>query len=233
MNVGDTQWQEILIRAAARLGVAVDAAQAARMGRMAETLLEWNRRVNLTAITEPREVALKHFVDSLAAANQLPAKARILDVGTGAGFPGLPLKILRPDLRLTLIDGVRKKISFVAHAIRLLGLDRAEALHVRLEDLARQASPPAFDVVVCRAVADLARWVPAAAVLLAGGGCILAYKGPQVAEETAAMASAHDGQSDLLSVGGRLMRISVHPYHLPFTGDRRTLVRLENSLPRS
>ena len=196
MKVGDPQWQEMLIRAAECLGVAV-----------------------------------KLFADSRAAANQLPAEASVLDSGTGAGFPGLPLKILRPDLHVTLIDGVRKKISFVAHVIRLLKLDRAEALHVRLEDLARRASSPVFDVVVCRAVAALERWVPAAAALLAGGGCILAYKGPQVEEETAVMSPAPDGQADLLSVEGRLMRISVHPYILPFTGDRRTLVRLENSLP--
>ena len=231
MNVGDLQWQELLITAAARLGVAVDPADAARMARMAVELLDWNRRVNLTAITDPRQVALKHFVDSLAAADQLPAGARILDVGTGAGFPGIALKILRPDLHLTLIDGVRKKISFVSHVIRILGLDRIEALHVRLEDLARKTQPPVFDVVVCRGVAALTRWVPAATVLLSDGGRILAYKGPQADTEITALAPAPGGSTELRIAAGRLMRVSAHTYMLPFTGDRRTLVRLEGGLP--
>ncbi len=229
MNAGDLQWQELVITAAARLGVAVDPAQAARMGRMAVELFDWNRRVNLTAITDPRQVALKHFVDSLAAADQFAAGARILDLGTGAGFPGIPLKILRPDLHLTLIDGVRKKISFVSHVIRVLGLDRIEAHHVRLEVLARKAAPPLFDAVVCRGVAALSRWVPTAAVLLCDGGRILAYKGPQADTEITALAPAPGHSAEFRIVGGRLMRVSVHTYSLPFTGDGRTLVRLEDS----
>ena len=228
MNVGDPQWQALVIKAAACLGVGVDPVQAARMGRMAGELLDWNRRINLTAITDPQEVALKHFVDSLAAADLLPPGASVLDIGTGAGFPGIPLKILRPDLRLTLIDGVRKKISFVSQAIRLLGLDRTEALHVRLEDLVRQAPPPIFDAVVCRAVAPLGQWAAPAAALLASGGCILAYKGPQADGEIAALAPAPGGPPDLRICGGRRLRVSVRPYTIPFTGDRRTLVRLES-----
>jgi 16S rRNA (guanine527-N7)-methyltransferase len=215
--------------AAAELGVAVAPGQAERMGRMAAELLVWNRRVNLTAITDPRDVALKHFVDSLAGADLLPAGARVLDVGTGAGFPGLPLKILRPDLRLTLIDGVRKKTAFVAHVIRLLGLAQTEALHLRLEALGRAASRPSFDAVVGRAVAVLARWVPAAVAVLAPGGMLLAYKGPRADEEIAELPCLPGLASHERLVAGRRLKVRVHPYRLPVLGDGRTLVQFQDA----
>ena len=225
MAVGDRQWQQLVVAAAGELGVVLSAAQASRMGLLAGELLAWNRRVNLTAITDPAQVALKHFADALAAANRLPLHARVLDVGTGAGFPGLALKIARPDLCLTLIDAVRKKISFVNHGIRLLGLAQTTARHVRLESLGREMPRPVFDVVVCRAVGTLSGWVAAAAALLSANGMILAYKGPLAGREIADLAGGPDAPAVLVA-GGRSLAVTVQEYRLPVTGDRRALVQM-------
>ena len=107
--------------------------QADRFGRYYTLLVEWNRTRNLTAITEPEAVAEKHFFDSLAAAPLLPAAARCIDVGTGAGFPGIPLLIVRPDLAMTLLDALQKRIDFLQAALEALGL-AAQCLHLRAED---------------------------------------------------------------------------------------------------
>ena len=124
--------------------------QADRFGRYYTLLVEWNRTRNLTAITEPEAVAEKHFFDSLAAAPLLPAAARCIDVGTGAGFPGIPLLIVRPDLAMTLLDALQKRIDFLQAALEALGL-AAQCLHLRAEDAGRDpalrasfdAAPPA------------------------------------------------------------------------------------------
>ncbi len=218
-------WQELLVRCAGQLGVAVSASQAAQMAWYATELLAWNRRINLTAITDPEEVALKHFVDALVPAPMLPVGARVLDMGCGAGFPGLPLKIARPDLHLTLVDAVRKKISFVSHLIRGLNLAQAVACHARLEDLIRQRPRPVFDVVVCRALGPFPAWLEAAGQLLSEAGFILAWKGPGGDRELAALRGADDTPGHV-RLGRLRLAVSVTGYHLPVSGDSRCLVRL-------
>ncbi len=143
---------------AAQLGVRVDAAALARFEQLGDALIEANAQVNLTAIDDPPRIATHHFLDSLSAAAAL-AGTRIADVGTGGGFPGLPLAIVRPDAAFTLIDSVQKKLRFVEHAAQRLGLANVVTLHARVESLAPER---AFDTVVTRAFAPLprlARWV--------------------------------------------------------------------------
>lgn len=207
---------------ARQLGVSVNAVQAAQMARGAEQLQRWNRRVNLTAITDGREMAVKHFVDALAAIPWLPPACRLLDVGTGAGFPGLPIRIVRPDIELTLIDRVRKKVSFVRFLASHLGLTSVAARHMRLETLAAERPPKVFDAVVCRALGPLERWLEAAVTLLAPQGRVVAYKGPAADGELPAAGA----EGSVLTVAGRRLQITLQSYRLPVTGDRRTLVCL-------
>src|SRR5580765_6637376 len=139
------------MRDAATLGVAVSAADAARLWELTQQLARWNRSYNLTSITAPEQMLTHHLLDSLSVHPQLQG-TRIADVGTGAGFPGLPLAVCNPARQFTLIDANGKKIRFVSHAARHLGLDNVTALQARVESLT-PATP--FDTVVARAFAPL------------------------------------------------------------------------------
>lgn len=117
-------------------------------------LLEKNKVMNLTAVTEPTEVVTRHFLDCAALAPHMPQEGRVLDVGTGAGFPGMPLAILCPETEFVLLDALRKRIDFLNEVIETLGLTNVTAVHARAEDFAKD-SRASFDMAVSRAVADL------------------------------------------------------------------------------
>ena len=152
-------------------------------------LADWNTRVNLTAITEPEDVVKKHFLDSLAAAPYLKTNASIVDVGTGAGFPGLPLLILRPDLRVTLIDSLQKRLVFLEAVLKELKLT-AELVHARAEDAGQNPKyREKFDVALTRAVSALPVLCELTLPLVKVGGRSIAYKGDS-AEELAASKNA-------------------------------------------
>ncbi len=156
-----------------------------------ELLLDWNSRMNLTAITEPKEVAQKHFADSLAALPYLPQDARVVDVGTGAGFPGVPLLIMRPDLKLTLVDSLQKRVHFLNTVLQTLGL-RAETVHARAEDFGRIAAyRETFDAAVSRAVANLSTLLELTIPLVRVGGKSICYKGDAAAELASAKGALH------------------------------------------
>ncbi len=145
-------------------------------------LVDWNTRMNLTTITEKDEVAKKHFVDSLAALPYLAQGAHVADVGTGAGFPGLPLLIVRPDLKMTLIDSLNKRVTFLQNVCETLGLN-ATCLHMRAEDAGRDSRyRGTFDVALTRAVSALSVLAELTVPLVKVGGISIAYKG-EVNEE--------------------------------------------------
>lgn len=180
-----------------------------------EMLLDWNTRMNLTAITEPSEVAQKHFADSILPAALLPQGAAVIDVGTGAGFPGLPLKILRPDIRLTLLDSLQKRIGFLQALCKALGLSDIAFHHARAEDGARQPGLRGrFDIALSRAVAPCPVLLELTVPFLRVGGLSLMYKGPQAAAELAEAGRA----LELLKAGAR-----VEAYPAPW-GERRVIV---------
>ncbi len=154
-------------------------------------LLDYNERVNLTRITEPDEVAAKHFADSILPEELIPHGAYCIDVGTGAGFPGVPLKIVRPDIRLVLLDSLAKRVAFLQSLCHELGFSDAECVHARAEDAAREPRfRAAFDIALSRAVAPMNVLTELTVPFAKRGGASLMYKGANADAELAAAANA-------------------------------------------
>jgi 16S rRNA (guanine527-N7)-methyltransferase len=174
---------ERLIGDAARLGVTVTEPDALRLMRLLDELQRWNRTYNLTAITQREDMVTHHLLDSLAVQPDLRGDA-IADVGTGAGFPGLPLAVVNPHRRFTLIDSNGKKIRFVTHAVRELEIAHVEAVHARVESL---RPPRQFDTVIARAFAALPELVSQVAPLCGPQTRVLAMKGQWPEAEIAAL----------------------------------------------
>lgn len=146
-------------------------------------LLEWNERINLTAITDPKGVAERHFADSLLALSLIPQGAKVIDVGTGAGFPGIPLKLVRPDIELTLLDSLNKRIVFLNFILKELGIE-GNTFHMRAEDGARNVKlRESFDIAVSRAVASMDKITEWTLPFVKKGGASLLYKGPNADDE--------------------------------------------------
>ncbi|MCL5045960.1 MAG: 16S rRNA (guanine(527)-N(7))-methyltransferase RsmG [Actinobacteria bacterium] len=201
------------------MGIEVDEGRVRQFQRYLELLLDWNQRVNLTAITDPAEVGIKHFLDSLSCLTVLKPtpRMRLIDVGTGAGFPGLPLKIVSPGVKLTLLDSLQKRLAFLEVVVRELGLDGVELVHLRAEEAGQKKEfREGFDAAVARAVARLDVLAELCLPLVKVGGAFLAMKGSGAAEE------AETAREAIMELGGEAgeIRSSV----LPFLGDRRGIV---------
>ena len=155
-------------------------------------LIEWNKKMNLTAILDPQEIATKHFVDSLYGLKFVKNAKNLIDVGTGAGFPGLPLKIAKPELSLTLLDSLNKRLNFLSEVTNQLGLPDVTCVHSRAEDGAKTSSSlrESFDIAVSRAVANLSVLAEYCFPYVKLGGAFLAYKGGDVEEELAGAKNA-------------------------------------------
>jgi 16S rRNA (guanine527-N7)-methyltransferase len=226
MKIGSHDWINLVLDGARKLDVAVSPDQVCQFAQHAQWLLQWNRKVNLTTITDPFQIAVKHFLDAVAPIQYIPAQGPLLDIGTGGGFPGIPLKILRPEQPMTLIDSVRKKANFVKHVIRELGLRRTEASHMRAQVLCRQTPGRRFAVVVCRAVADVKGAVRLAAPLVRPNGRIILYQGPRLGQDLKdCLVPNH------LVVDGNIYRHTTMTYALPFIGDARRITVLEFEKP--
>jgi 16S rRNA (guanine527-N7)-methyltransferase len=229
VKVDSKRWRQTLIEGARALGLDLSADQALSMQRHALELLQWNRVTNLTTIDDPLEVALKHYVDSLAVAPWINAGARVLDAGSGGGFPGIPLHIMRPDLSVSMVDSVRKKVSFLKHAIRTLGLSGLYAFHGRLEELSvLPAFRGRYAVVVCRAFSSLQDFARLALPFLSPGGSLLAMKGPQ-ADRDHENGIHRDAGTIILN--GTSFAVHIHRYRLPLLDAQRSLVRLTPDSP--
>jgi 16S rRNA (guanine527-N7)-methyltransferase len=176
---------EQLVRDAGELGVTLTGADAARLVELIDELARWNKLYNLTGITTQPQMITHHLLDSLAVNAQL-AGERVADVGTGAGFPGLPLAVANPQRHFTLIDSTAKKIRFVEHAAQLLELANVTALHTRAEQMLPE---PPFDTVVARALAPLPRLLQTVAPLCGPRTRVVAMKGKWPEAELAALPS--------------------------------------------
>lgn len=213
--------QDFFAACAAEYGFTLTPAQLEQFDRYAALLVEWNEKMNLTAITQPREIVIKHFLDSilaLKAVEQAPG-ARLVDVGSGAGFPSVPMLILRPDLRLTLLDSLNKRLVFLEALLGELGLE-ATRLHARAEEAGRGAQRGQFDCATARAVAQLNKLSEYCLPLVKEGGVFLALKGADGRAEAAAATKA------IHTLGGTLGEMQ--DYALP-DGDKRTLVVIKKT----
>ncbi|MBI3945927.1 MAG: 16S rRNA (guanine(527)-N(7))-methyltransferase RsmG [Armatimonadetes bacterium] len=222
--------EELLRRGAAALGVPLAPGEVERYLRYERELRDWNARMNLTAAAEPGEVVVKHILDSLACFRVVSAGAgvRVLDVGTGAGFPGMVIKIHAPETPVTLLDSTRKKLAFLEHLSDVLGLSGVETVHARAEDAGRDPGyRERFDLVVARAVAELRVLLELCLPFVRVGGQFLAMKGPRGDEEMGPAARA------LSLLGGERER--VESLSLPFgAGERRLiLIRKRRPTPRA
>ncbi len=223
MKIGSDEWLSLVQDAAAQLEISVNRQQAEQFSLHAQWLLEWNRKINLTAITDPREVAIKHFIDAIAPIKHIPETGQLLDIGTGGGFPGIPLKIMRPGQSITLIDSVRKKVNFVRHVIRQMSLEGIEALHIRAEALADTAVHSGnFNVIVCRALADPSAAMALSMPLLAPGGLIILYQGPGSDRDT-----NHNLREPIKFDGTLFQSLSV-TYRLPYSDFARRIFLIQN-----
>lgn len=200
-------------------GVTLTARQLSSLEKYEEELLAWNTRINLTAIRDREGIRTKHFLDSLScllALRESPPN-RLIDVGSGAGFPGIPLKIVMPNICLTLVESIGKKTDFCRHVVQKLGLERVEVIQARAEELGQSPQHrEKFDWAVARAVANTNTLVEYLLPLVRVGGAVLAQKG----ESGPAEAHAAEHASRLL--GGRLRQLC--PVTLPGIAEERYLI---------
>lgn len=181
-----------------------------------QNLISWNEKFNLTAITDKREVEIKHFADSLAAARFFPYGASVADVGSGAGFPAIPLKIVRDDLDITMLEALNKRVNFLLDTLAVLDL-KGRALHLRAEEAAYGAMRESFDVATARAVTNTKQLVQYLLPLVKVGGCAILYKGAEVDAEL------KEAESAIKTLGGMISRVE----RVDFCGLGRSVVIID------
>ena len=183
-------------------------------------LIQWNKNINLTAIIEPKEIIIKHFVDSLTISKYVNEKSKLIDVGTGAGFPGIPLKILRNDIDITLVDSLNKRIKFLEVVINKLNLGNIKAVHGRAEEIGRDKEyREKFDYATSRAVANTATLSEYLIPLIKINGKCIYMKGPDTNEEL------EKGKKAISVLGGNI--ISKEEFELPYSDIKRTIIIIE------
>ena len=204
------------------LGIRLSERQKEQFDRYYELMTEWNKVMNLTGITEREEVDIKHFADSLTLVriNDMQNIHSMIDVGTGAGFPGIPIKIMYPHIRVVLLDSLNKRLNFLNEVIAQLGLEEISTLHGRAEDHARNEQyREQFDLCVSRAVANLSTLCEYCIPFVKPGGCFISYKGSDADEEIGKAGKA----AELL--GGKISRTD--RFTLPETDMGRVLIQID------
>ncbi|MEL7632685.1 16S rRNA (guanine(527)-N(7))-methyltransferase RsmG [Sporomusa sphaeroides] len=215
-------FQELVANAAAEYGLQLTNGQIAAMDTYYRLLLAWNEKMNLTAITEPHEVAVKHMIDSLSCYREeiFTAAARIVDVGTGAGFPGIPLKIFQPELELILMDSLNKRLNFLREVAGNLGLQGVAFVHARAEEAGKNKQHrESYDIAVSRAVARLNVLCELCLPMVKVGGWFIALKGAQYEDEV------HEAAKALTILGGKVA--DIRPVSLPGLADKRAVIYIK------
>lgn len=219
-DCGKSHWQELRSHARSLLELELTSEQLERFAGFTSLLLDWNQRMNLTGITDPQEIAVKHFLDSLTLIPLIPRSQslRIVDVGTGAGFPGLVIAVMFPEFHVTLMDSTGKKLRFIKHVGEALSLGNIRVLHSRAEDAGRsRAHRETYDIVMARAVAPMPALMEYTLPLAKIGGQVIAMRGTDAYDVTNTAARAID------ILGGELF--TIEEVQLPgFTNPRYLVV---------
>ncbi len=214
----------ILKRGGEDLGLLLSPGQIEKFSIYLDDLKRWNKKLNLTGLKKDEEIVVKHFLDSLTCAQLIENFDRnMIDVGTGAGFPSLPLKIYQPGIKLTLLESTRKKTTFLEHLVKSLGLEEVRVVWARAEEWAWGKERESYHYVVSRALASLRVTLECTIPFLTVGGYLIVQKGPKAKEEIEA------GSKALSILGARMDRM-IH-LKLPLSGEQRYLLRIEKVKP--
>ena len=206
------------------IGILLNEKQINQFYAYMELLLDWNEKINLTAITAPEEIILKHFIDSMTIAKYIKEGAKVIDVGTGAGFPGIPLKIIREDIEITLLDSLNKRINFLNEVINQLKLAEIQAVHSRVEEFGQNKKyRENFDCATSRAVANLSTLAEYLIPLIKINGMCISMKGSDVKEEI------QQSERAISLLGGKIEE--VEEFQLPKSDMDRNIIIIRKTKP--
>ncbi|MEG1869340.1 MAG: 16S rRNA (guanine(527)-N(7))-methyltransferase RsmG [Oscillospiraceae bacterium] len=211
--------KQLLADCAKEYDIELNEPQLKYLDEYASLLIEWNEKINLTAIVEPLEIAIKHFLDSLLLlkAVKMPQKAKLIDVGCGAGFPSLPCKIVRTDINLTLLDSVNKRLNFLREVVATMPLNNVEFLHGRAEEVGKNKQyREKYDVATARAVANLRELSEYCLPLVKVGGVFAALKGYNIEEEL------EQSKEAIELLGGKVEEVI--KFNLPMDNSRSIII---------
>lgn len=226
-----SEFKEIIKRQVKLLKIELSEDKIKKFYNYMNLLIEWNQKINLTSITDPKEIILKHFIDSLTINKYIKENTKMIDVGTGAGFPGIPLKILRDDIEIILLDSLNKRIKFLDIVIEELKLNKISTIHSRAEDIGRDEKyREKFDYSTSRAVANLSTLAEYLIPLVKIKGEVIAMKGAEIKEEL------ETSKKSINVLGGKLN--SVEEFCLPESNMKRNVIIIQketktpNKFPR-
>lgn len=218
------KFNELMNLYAEKINIVFSEEQLLKFYKYMNLLIEWNEKINLTSIIEPKEIILKHFIDSLTINKYIKENQTLVDVGTGAGFPGIPIKIYRPDVKVVLVDSLNKRINYLNEVVKELNLENIETVHSRIEDFAKNHREQ-YDIVTARAVANLSTLSEYLIPLSKIEGNCICMKGSEIEEEI------NIGKNAIKILGGEISKIDT--FKLPKSDINRNIIviRKTNKTP--
>lgn len=214
------EFKNIINNYSKKINILLNEEQIEKFYKYMNLLIEWNKKINLTAIIEPKEIILKHFIDSLTINKYIKDNSKIADVGTGAGFPGIPLKIIRPDIQLVLVDSLNKRINFLNEVIEQLNLKNIETIHIRIEEFGQNTKyREKFDYSTARAVANLSTLSEYLLPIVKVRGQVICMKGSNIQDEI------NQSKKALSILGGTLNNIE--EFKLAETENTRNIILID------
>lgn len=211
------EFKSLLIESAKKIDIILSDEQVNKFYKYMNLLIEWNKKINLTAITEPKDIILKHFIDSITINKYIENSVKVVDVGTGAGFPGIPLSIIRPDLQITLVDSLNKRLMFLQEIKKELELKNIDIVHARAEEFGQNKNyRETFDIATSRAVANLSTLSEYLVPLVKIKGKCVCMKASDAEEEI------KQAENAVNILGGKIVK--VEKFNLPNSDIGRTII---------